>query len=110
MKKNNQEANLVRENTLDRNTKVRLSPNLLSSNVSGEAVILSPKSGVYYGLNETGASVWNWLQQPKKVVELRELLLAEYEVTPEQGDRDLQEILQQLLDNELIEIVNETTP
>lgn len=106
MKKNN----AIKSNNLDPNTEVKLASNLLASNVSGEAVILSPKSGVYYGLNKTGASIWNWLQQPKKVAELRELLLAEYEVTPERCDRDLQEILQQLLDNELIEVVNETTP
>ena len=110
MKKTDRQSNLKKSNTLDLDTKVKLSSNLLTSDISGEAVILSPKSGIYYGLNETGATIWSKLQQqPKKVAELRESILTEYEVTSEECDRDLQEVLQDLLDNGLIEVVNETT-
>jgi hypothetical protein len=79
----------------------------LSSEVSGEAVILELNSGVYYGLNETGAIIWQWLQEPKKVSEIRTLILTEYDVEPEKCDRDLEAILKEMLAAGLIEIVNE---
>ena len=80
----------------------------VSSDLAGEAVILDFKSGVYYGLNEVGASIWNLIQEPKTVNEIRDAILEEYEVEPEQCDRDLKAILQQLADEGLIEVRNET--
>lgn len=58
----------------------------VSSVLAGEAVILDLKSGVYYGLNDVGARIWNLLQEPRKVDEIRDTLLAEYSVEPEQCD------------------------
>ena len=80
----------------------------LSSELAGEAVILDVKSGVYYGLNEVGASIWNLIQEPKTVNEIRDAILKEYFVEPEQCDRDLKELLKQLADKGLIEVRNET--
>ncbi|MGJ5675502.1 MAG: lasso peptide biosynthesis PqqD family chaperone [Nostochopsis sp.] len=71
--------------------------------VDGEAVILNLKSGVYYGLNTVGASIWNLIQQPKTLSEIQDALLAEYEVEPEQCDREVLAILQQLEAQGLIE-------
>jgi hypothetical protein len=80
----------------------------VSSDLAGEAVILDFKSGVYYGLNEVGASIWNLIQEPRTVNEIRDAILAEYEVEPEQCDRDLFALLQQLEASGLIEVKNET--
>ncbi len=46
-------------------------------------------SGVYYGLNAVGASIWNLLQQPRTVSEIRDAILGEYEAEPQQCERDL---------------------
>lgn len=79
----------------------------VSSDLAGEAVILSLKSGIYYGLNEVGARIWNLIQKPRTVNEIREAILAEYEVEPEQCDRELVALLQQLETEGLIEVKNE---
>ncbi|NET04900.1 MAG: lasso peptide biosynthesis PqqD family chaperone [Symploca sp. SIO2B6] len=79
----------------------------VSSDLEGESVILHLKSGTYYGLNDVGASIWNLIQEPKKVSELREAILEEYEVEPEQCEREILELLQQLAAKELIEVKNE---
>lgn len=79
----------------------------VSSDLSGEAVILNLKSGVYYGLNAVGSSIWNLIQQPKTVNQIREALLAEYDVEPEQCDRDLHTILTDLIGAGLIEVEHE---
>jgi hypothetical protein len=80
----------------------------VSSDLAGEAVILDFKSGVYYGLNEVGARIWNLIQQPKTVSEIRDAIVAEYEIEPEVCDRDLKALLQQLEASGLIEVSNET--
>lgn len=82
----------------------------ISSDLAGEAVILNMKSGIYFGLNEVGARIWALIQQPKSVRELRETLLAEYEVAPEVCDRDLVQLLQDLKTADLIEVSDEKTP
>ncbi len=78
-----------------------------SSELEGEAVILNLKSGLYYGLNPVGASIWNLIQQPRTVSEIRSVILAEYSVSPEQCERDLLALLQQLEAQGLIEVSNE---
>jgi hypothetical protein len=80
----------------------------VSSDLAGEAVILALKSGVYYGLNEVGASIWNLIQEPKTVNEIRDAILEEYFVEPEQCDHDILALLQHLEAEGLIEVRNET--
>jgi hypothetical protein len=81
----------------------------VSSNLAGEEVILDLKSGVYYSLNEVGASIWNLIQEPRTVNEIRDTLLAEYEVEPSQCDRELLVLIHQLEAEGLVEVRNETT-
>jgi len=82
--------------------------NQVSSELAGEAVILDFKSGTYFGLNEVGASVWALLQKPSTVSEVRDSLLAEYDVEAEQCDRELMALLEDLATAGLIEVSNET--
>ena len=87
-----------------KSSKVVASQNPVSANLAGEAVILDPDSGMYYGLNEVGARVWELIQEPKMVDEIRDALLAEYEVEPERCQQDLFALLQNLADKGLVEI------
>lgn len=79
----------------------------VSSELSGESVILNLKSGVYYGLNPVGAKIWELIQEPKTVREVRDTILTEYEVEPEQCDRDILTLVQQLAEVGLIEVKDE---
>lgn len=81
----------------------------VSSDLAGESVILHLKSGVYYGLNDIGAQIWNLIQQPKTVRELRDSILQEYEVEPAQCESDLLALLQDLAAAELIEVKDEAS-
>jgi hypothetical protein len=78
----------------------------ISANLADEAVLLDPDSGMYYGLNEVGSQVWELIQEPKMVNEIRDALLAEYEVEPERCQQDLLALLQNLIDKGLIKINN----
>jgi hypothetical protein len=82
----------------------------VSCNVEDETVILSLKNGSYFGLDPIAAQVWELIQEPRQVVEIRDRLLNEYDVEPEQCTRDLLELLDQLAGWDLVEVVAETRP
>ena len=44
----------------------------ISRDLDGEAVILNMKSGVYCGLNEVGARIWQLIQKPMSVTHIRD--------------------------------------
>jgi len=79
----------------------------VSCDLSGEAAILNLKSGVYFGLNTVGASIWKLIQEPRTVKEIRDSILKEYDVNPDRCENDILEILQELSTNGLIEILDE---
>jgi hypothetical protein len=76
----------------------------VSTNVEGESVILNFDEGVYYGLDEVGARVWELLQSPVTFAAIRERLLAEYEVEPDRCERDLRSLLGELAEAGLVEV------
>src|SRR5690349_9188119 len=80
------------------------SPDQLSSDVNSEAVILGLKSGVYFGLNRVGATVWDLLQEPRKVAEIRDRLLDEFDVEPQRCERELLDLLEHLRVERLVEV------
>ena len=75
----------------------------VSCDLAGETAILNVKSGVYYGLDEVGARVWELIQSPRRVSEVRDALLEEYDVDPSRCEADLVTLLEQLAETELIE-------
>lgn len=77
--------------------------------LAGEAVILNLKSGVYYGLDAVGGQIWNLLQVPITVSNIRDALLKEYDVEASQCECDLLALLQQLATEGLIEINSEAS-
>ena len=95
------------ETISDRSTVVVMKDQV-SCDLSGEAAILNLKTSVYFGLNTVGASIWKLIQEPKKVSEIRDAILKEYDVEPDRCETDLLMLLQELLDKELIEVKNET--
>ncbi|WP_341526360.1 lasso peptide biosynthesis PqqD family chaperone [Nostoc sp. UHCC 0302] len=86
---------------------VVVNKNQIFSELQGEAVILDINSGVYYGLNQVGASIWNLIQDPKTVKEIKDALLAEYEVDPQACETDILVLLEDLATKGLIEIRHE---
>jgi hypothetical protein len=86
---------------------VVVSQDQVSCDLSGESAILNVKAGVYYGLNEVGTRVWKLIQEPKRMSDIRDAILEEYEVEPHRCEADIMALLQDLLENGLIEVRNE---
>jgi len=76
----------------------------VSCQLDAETVVLDYDKGLYFGLNEVGTLIWNQVQQPRKVQEIRDAILREYEVSNEQCERDLFTLLRQLSEEGLVEV------
>ncbi len=76
----------------------------VSCDLAGEAAILNVENGVYYGLNSVGARVWNLIKAPKTFGEVRDTLLAEYDVDAARLEGDLRDLLSRLAEQGLIDI------
>lgn len=82
---------------------------LLEANVAEEAVLLDPEAGVYYGVNSVGATVWEVLQEPASIGELRDAVVEEYGISREACERDLAVFLEELAAQDLIEVHDDAT-
>src|SRR5205809_128852 len=91
-------------------SRVVVTKDQVSCDLSGEVAILNLKSGVYYGLDAVGARIWQLIQEPRTVASIRTVLLSEYEVDPDRCERDLLLLLHALADAGLLEIRDDTAP
>ena len=78
----------------------------VSTELEGEAVILSLADGVYYGLDGVGAMVWERLREPATVAELRDAVTAAFDVDRETAERDLLALLAELIGRGLVEVAS----
>jgi hypothetical protein len=88
---------------------VVVAPDQVSSELVDESVILNLKTGMYYGLNEVGASVWQLLQQPKTVADICNAIGQDYEVETTQCEADVFALLQDMIEAQLVVIKDEVT-
>jgi len=70
-------------------------------------VILDRRDGVYYGLEDVGARIWNLLQGRTTVAAIRDALQAEYDVEDARCERDVGALVAELADRGLIRIIEE---
>lgn len=78
-----------------------------SSNLTAEVVILNLKSGMYYGLKDAGARIWDLLQEPRTLREVRDALLEEYEVDRDRCGSDVLKLVEKLVSEKLVEVKDE---
>jgi hypothetical protein len=97
-------SNAEAANALTETSVIAATPDQVSSDLRDEKVILHLEDGTYYGLNAVGARIWDLIQEPTTVREVREQLVHEYDVEAETCQRDLMAVLRDLADHHLIEI------
>lgn len=78
----------------------------VSSKLANETIILDIQHGKYFGLNEVGTFIWEQLRDSQKSEKDLEILLLEnYDIDKESVNRDLKEILTQLINEKLVKEV-----
>jgi hypothetical protein len=86
------------------NSRLTPAPELLSSELDGEAVILDLATGVYYGLNGVGARIWELLGEARGLRTIRETLVEEFEVDPARCEADLMEVVGRMAASGLVRV------
>jgi hypothetical protein len=81
---------------------VVVSDEQVSTSLGDETVILGMGDGVYYGLDAVGARVWGMLATPRRVSDLIAAVIGEFDVAPEQCERDVLALLHDLAERRLI--------
>ena len=81
-----------------------VSQEVLSQEVSGETVLLDMQSESYFGLDAVGTRIWQLLQENNHLQQVFDTMLEEYDVDEKQLEKDLDELLNKLIDEELITI------
>ncbi len=87
---------------------IRINDDILFKDLQGEIVILSPKEGVYFGLDPVGTRAWQLIQHHGRLGAVKDAMLKEYEVSAERLWEDLQDLVSSLLDNGLVEVIDES--
>ena len=77
---------------------------LLEAEVDGELVALDVDQGTCYGFNATATRIWALIEEPKRVSELRDALLEEFDVDADTCQEQLAELLGELEKDGLIQM------
>jgi hypothetical protein len=75
--------------------------------VDGEALIVLADSAEVAVLNRIGSRIWELADGSRTVAEIVKIIVAEYETTPEQADRDVTSFIQQLVENRMLMLQDE---
>jgi hypothetical protein len=76
----------------------------VSCPLGDESAILNLRNSMYYGMNPVGTRIWTLLKEPRRVEQLRDILLNEYQVDAALCERDLLDLLGKMKSEGLIEV------
>jgi hypothetical protein len=83
-------------------------PALAWREIDDETIIISPNDSVMHELNDTGRFLWKNIDGRKSAAELAQLLVENYEVTPEIALYDTQALLEEMSSRKLVVTVPAT--
>lgn len=92
------------DTTIDITSTVVAAPEHLTADLDDEAVVLGLERGHYVGLNEVGATVWSMLQSPRRVGDICDAIVREYDVDPPTCEADLLNLLRRMASEGMIEV------
>jgi len=85
--------------------KPRRAAGIASRKIGEETVLVSPKTGKVFVLNQTGSLIWGMCDGERSVDELATHLAAEFGVLREQAGTDVLELIEELAKRNLVEMV-----
>jgi hypothetical protein len=85
-------------------SRINIPEDVLFRDLGGEAVVLSLKSGKYYGLDEVGTRMWSLLAAHGRVEPVYRALLDEYDVAGDRLQQDLLHLIDELAAQQLLQI------
>jgi hypothetical protein len=92
------------EGYIARDSHLSLAPSVVSTAIQGEVVILDPNAGRYFSLEGVGLRVWELLQESTNFSALVQTIVAEYEIDVETCERDVRQLLDDLVVRGLVRV------
>lgn len=89
---------------------IRISDEVVFRDLAGEAVLLDLASGTYFGLNAVGTRIWHLIADHGSTDGIIEALLAEYEVEETLLRKEVDALIQQLIEKGLLRANDKETP
>ncbi|NBB22957.1 PqqD family peptide modification chaperone [Runella sp. CRIBMP] len=77
----------------------------ISGQLNDDLVMVDIEKGSYFSLNSVATRIWELLENPLSSESLYEVLMAEYEVSPEQCRTEVNEYLEKMKELGLIQVV-----
>ena len=81
-----------------------LTPRVLCKELGDEAILLDLETETYFGLNAVGNRLFKLLTGDGTIRDAFEAMLAEYEVSPDELERDMQSLIDDLVARGLLRI------
>jgi hypothetical protein len=83
-------------------TVIKRNPQMVTSNIDGEIVMMSIDNSEYYGLDDIGSRIWELMENPILVDDLIGILLSEFEVEKNECISDTLDFLNNMTDKNLV--------
>ena len=88
-------------------TRVARNPSLIGAQLDDETVLLGVEQSAYFGLDTTAQTIWQAIEEPRRVREIVAALTARYDVDPARCAAQTCAFLEQLVTAGLAQIVTE---
>jgi hypothetical protein len=93
---------MTKRRKVDYTKKMTIPETVFAQEIEGEVVLLDMASENYFGLDAIGSEIWSLLKEGKTLQEAYDVLLADYEVTPDELQHDLEAFVTKLLEAGLV--------
>ena len=87
-------------------SKVIVPDTVLFRELDGESVLLNLKTECYLGLDTVGTRMWTVFTAQPSVHAAYEALLSEYDVAPDVLRKDIETLLEQMIEHGLVELTD----
>jgi hypothetical protein len=87
--------------------RVEINDGVVWRDVAGDVVILNVEAGVYFGIDGSGSQMWRELAEHGSVEKTLESLQKQFEVEPDELRRDLDDLLDKLVQKGLVQLIAE---
>jgi len=81
-------------------------PRVLCKDLGDEAILLDLETETYFGLNTVGSRLWTLLTTAPTIRDAFAIMLEEYDVAPEELERDMTALIAELIERGLLRTGN----
>lgn len=82
--------------------KITFTDTVFAQEVDGEMVLLDMESENYFGLDEVGTAIWQFMQEYGTLQEVFDAMLEQYDVDDEVLEKDLSDFVGKLIESGLV--------